>query len=151
MSIIDELEKLYFDIENSYAAKEFLAHAKGHFHKENLWKRKRELNTHAYFLFVFTRLEDHIRESSIKLITDKRADISHWKTKAIWVNTDEKKLYFKNRLGLLTEKGSTDETYMPESIALIQVSGTGVHNNKALQVEPVCVYLISLLLKLLHC
>ncbi|KAJ0262483.1 Villin-2 [Hirschfeldia incana] len=35
------------------------------------------------------------------------------------------------------EKGSPDETYTPDSIALIQVSGTGVHNNKALQVEPV--------------
>ncbi|CAF2123653.1 unnamed protein product [Brassica napus] len=35
------------------------------------------------------------------------------------------------------EKGSPDETYTPDSISLIQVSGTGVHNNKALQVEPV--------------
>ncbi|KAL0714658.1 hypothetical protein Bca4012_021637 [Brassica carinata] len=43
----------------------------------------------------------------------------------------------------VTEKGSTDETYMPESIALIQVSGTGVHNNKALQVEPVATSLNS--------
>ncbi|KAL1225577.1 Villin-3 [Cardamine amara subsp. amara] len=37
----------------------------------------------------------------------------------------------------MTEKSSSDETYTPESIALIQVSGTGVHNNKALQVEAV--------------
>ena len=51
----------------------------------------------------------------------------------------------------MTEKGSPDETYTRESIALIQVSGTGVHNNKALQIEPVCVYLIFILLKLLHC
>ncbi|XP_056860550.1 villin-2-like [Raphanus sativus] len=41
------------------------------------------------------------------------------------------------------EKGSPDETYTPESIALIQVSGTGVHNNKALQVEPVATSLNS--------
>ncbi|ESQ52894.1 hypothetical protein EUTSA_v10016183mg [Eutrema salsugineum] len=41
------------------------------------------------------------------------------------------------------EKGSTDETYTPESIALIQVSGTGVHNNKALQVESVATSLNS--------
>lgn len=41
----------------------------------------------------------------------------------------------------MTEKGSSGETYTPESIALIQVSGTGVHNNKALQVEAVIFYL----------
>ncbi|VVB06037.1 unnamed protein product [Arabis nemorensis] len=43
----------------------------------------------------------------------------------------------------LTEKGSPDETYSPESIALIQVSGTGVHNNQALQVEAVATSLNS--------
>ncbi|CAL9247877.1 unnamed protein product [Arabidopsis halleri] len=50
---------------------------------------------------------------------------------------------YKNRM---TEKGSSDETYTMESIALIQASGTGGHNNKALQVEAVLFYLISLLL-----
>ncbi|CAH2063838.1 unnamed protein product [Thlaspi arvense] len=43
----------------------------------------------------------------------------------------------------MTEKGSPDETYTPESIALIQVSGTGVHSNKALQVEAVATSLNS--------
>nr|VDD57665.1 unnamed protein product [Brassica oleracea] len=43
----------------------------------------------------------------------------------------------------MTEKGSPDETYTRESIALIQVSGTGVHNNKALQIEPVATSLNS--------
>uniref|UniRef100_A0A1J3ISD7 Villin-2 n=1 Tax=Noccaea caerulescens TaxID=107243 RepID=A0A1J3ISD7_NOCCA len=41
------------------------------------------------------------------------------------------------------EKGSQDETYTPDAIALIQVSGTGVHNNKALQVELVATSLNS--------
>ncbi|EOA28874.1 hypothetical protein CARUB_v10025119mg [Capsella rubella] len=41
------------------------------------------------------------------------------------------------------ETGPTDETYTPESIALIQVSGTGVHNNKAVQVESVATSLNS--------
>ncbi|KAL1206877.1 Villin-2 [Cardamine amara subsp. amara] len=36
-----------------------------------------------------------------------------------------------------------DETYTPESVALIQVSGTGVHNNKAVQVELVATSLNS--------
>ncbi|CAN8254395.1 unnamed protein product [Cochlearia groenlandica] len=43
----------------------------------------------------------------------------------------------------MTEKGSQRETYTPESIALIQVSGTGLHNNKALQVEAVATSLNS--------
>ncbi|ESQ44334.1 hypothetical protein EUTSA_v10005772mg [Eutrema salsugineum] len=43
----------------------------------------------------------------------------------------------------MTGKGSPEETYTPDSIALIQVSGTGVHNNKALQVEAVATSLNS--------
>ncbi|XP_019425549.1 PREDICTED: villin-3-like [Lupinus angustifolius] len=38
---------------------------------------------------------------------------------------------------LLAEKGSPDETYSAESIALIRISGTSIHNNKAVQVEAV--------------
>ncbi|CAH2058478.1 unnamed protein product [Thlaspi arvense] len=41
------------------------------------------------------------------------------------------------------EKGSPDETYTAESIALIQVSGTGVHSNKAVQVDSVATSLNS--------
>ncbi|CAE6074791.1 unnamed protein product [Arabidopsis arenosa] len=44
-------------------------------------------------------------------------------------------------LPLFKRKGSSDETDTMESVALIQVSGTGVHNYKALQVEAVLFYL----------
>jgi hypothetical protein len=108
MRIIRELENQYFEIENQYSAKEFEAHVNGSFLKESFWRRKRELNTHAYFLFVFTRLEDHIKTQTISLIADKRANISPWKTRAIWDNTDDQKLHFKKRVGLLTEKGHTE-------------------------------------------
>ncbi|VYS55217.1 unnamed protein product [Arabidopsis thaliana] len=47
---------------------------------------------------------------------------------------------YKSSMG---ESESTDETYTPESIALVQVSGTGVHNNKAVQVETVATSLNS--------
>ncbi|KAI5583828.1 hypothetical protein POPTR_006G050200v4 [Populus trichocarpa] len=37
----------------------------------------------------------------------------------------------------LAEKGSPDETYTADSVALFRISGTSVHNNKAVQVEAV--------------
>ncbi|XP_019434149.1 PREDICTED: villin-3-like isoform X2 [Lupinus angustifolius] len=38
---------------------------------------------------------------------------------------------------LIAEKGSPDETYTAESIALIRISGTSIHNNKSVQVDAV--------------
>jgi hypothetical protein len=35
------------------------------------------------------------------------------------------------------QKGLTDETYSADGIALVRISGTSVHNNKALQVDSV--------------
>ncbi|KAK9987458.1 hypothetical protein SO802_032409 [Lithocarpus litseifolius] len=35
----------------------------------------------------------------------------------------------------IADKGLTDETYMADSVALIQISGTSTHNNKAVQVD----------------
>lgn len=107
MSIVAELERQYFEIENEYAAKEFQARARGYARRENYWRRKRELNAHAYFLFAFTQLEEHIRRHSITLIQNKRAAINHWKTKAIWENTDHINMHLMKRVGLLTEKGQT--------------------------------------------
>ncbi|KAI3787041.1 hypothetical protein L1987_41209 [Smallanthus sonchifolius] len=43
----------------------------------------------------------------------------------------------------IADKGLNDETYNSDSIALIQISGTSVHNNKAIQVEPVATSLNS--------
>lgn len=45
----------------------------------------------------------------------------------------------------IAEKGLTDETYTQESIALIRVSGTAIHNSKAVQVDAVSVveYLLT--------
>ncbi|XP_019154980.1 PREDICTED: villin-2-like [Ipomoea nil] len=40
-------------------------------------------------------------------------------------------------------KGGKDETYTPESLALIQISGTSVHNNKVVQVDTVATSLNS--------
>ncbi|XP_073221965.1 villin-3-like isoform X2 [Cicer arietinum] len=44
---------------------------------------------------------------------------------------------------LIAEKGLPDETYTAESIALIRISGTSVHNNKTMQVDAVATSLNS--------
>lgn len=49
----------------------------------------------------------------------------------------------------IADKGLNDETYTPESVALIRISGTSVHNNIALQVDAVSCYNHFLGLKLL--
>lgn len=37
----------------------------------------------------------------------------------------------------IADKGLNDETYTADSVALIQISGTSMHNNKAVQVDAV--------------
>ncbi|CAL9175775.1 unnamed protein product [Musa hybrid cultivar] len=44
---------------------------------------------------------------------------------------------------IVAEKNLNDETYTPDGIALIQVSGTSVHNNKTVQVDAVATSLSS--------
>ncbi|KAL6902114.1 hypothetical protein ACP4OV_004990 [Aristida adscensionis] len=44
---------------------------------------------------------------------------------------------------LVEQKGLKDETYSVDCVALIQISGTSVHNNKTLQVDPVSTSLSS--------
>ncbi|GAU30060.1 hypothetical protein TSUD_332290, partial [Trifolium subterraneum] len=44
---------------------------------------------------------------------------------------------------LIADKGLADETYTPEGIALIRISGTSIHNNKTMQVDAVATSLNS--------
>lgn len=43
----------------------------------------------------------------------------------------------------IADKGLNDETYTADSVALIRLSGTSVHNNKAVQVDAVCLLTLS--------
>ncbi|GFY88002.1 villin 2 [Actinidia rufa] len=40
----------------------------------------------------------------------------------------------------IADKGFNDETYSPDCVALIRISGTSSHNNKTVQVDAVCAY-----------
>ncbi len=82
---------------------------------EQKYKRKREINDQAYFVFMFSRLEDRIREESAKLIRKKKSTISSWKQKASWEilpSQPDAELHFKKRLALLTEKGGRDFNFI---------------------------------------
>lgn len=108
MNVIDEIEDVYFKIDDDYAASEFEAHSEGRFAEEDGWRRKRELNTHAYFLFLFTRLEDFIVTKSKAIVVEKMADIEDSVEKIIWDINLQKNLHFKKRLELLTKVRDVD-------------------------------------------
>ena len=38
----------------------------------------------------------------------------------------------------IADKGLNDETYTADSVALIRICGTSVHNNKVEQIDAVC-------------
>ncbi len=103
MAIVEEIENIYLKIEEGYYNNEFEAHSNRRYTEEDEWKRKRELNTHAYFLFLFTRLENHIFNVSSEIITEKITSITDSKERIIWDINQQEKLHFKKRVKLLIE------------------------------------------------
>jgi hypothetical protein len=111
MSIFKELAKQYNEIDTLYSAKEFEAINKGWYKKEAEYQRKRELNDQSYFLFMFSRLEDRIKNLSNTLITNKKNSISSWKQRAPWdilPTGSNSRVSFKNKVALLIDKRSND-------------------------------------------
>lgn len=110
MDIFQELELQYYAIDKQYADAEFEAAKRGWPKKEKEYRRKRELNDQAYFLFMFTRLEDHISQEVRKRIARKKAANVSWREKAPWENmpNDAKDIHFKKRVALIVESGKSD-------------------------------------------
>ena len=109
MNIFDELGEIYNDIDSEYAIKEITARSKGHIIKETGYNSKRKFNDQAYFLFMFTRLEDRVRSLSDQLINERMATLSDWKLKRSWdiinAQKDKDSLHFMSRVSLLLQKG----------------------------------------------
>lgn len=107
-----DLKTLYDEVDRFLAIQEFNAHAAGRITEEKDWARKRELNDHAYFLFMFTKFEEKIREYSSKLILKKQSSLTSWNHSRVWdllpKDKDSTKITLKNRLALLLDKGSSD-------------------------------------------
>ncbi len=111
MSIFDKLGEQYQEIDDLFVGIELEARSRGWHKKESLYQQKRVLNDQAYFLFMFSRLEDRIRVQSSKLLDKKRKTIRSWKQRAAWdiLPTSPKADYpFKKHLALLVEQGNHD-------------------------------------------
>jgi hypothetical protein len=112
MNIFDELTEIYSEIDSEYAAIEAQARAKRHFRKETKYQKKRELNDQAYFLFMFTRFEDRIKQLSNDLINEKYTKLTNWNYKRTWdilyKNKQNYDIHFLDRVALLTPIGQSD-------------------------------------------
>jgi len=110
MNIFEELEALYSEIDDFYARCELDARNNENENKEIAFARKRELNDHAYYLFMFTRLEDHVGEKSSELIKDSQDNITDWEQRRPWdilpKQKESDKIFFLNRVALLVDKGT---------------------------------------------
>jgi hypothetical protein len=64
----------------------------------------------AYFLFMFTRLEDRIKELSDKLINTKASGLTKWENKRTWDVLVKRKnsIPLMDRVALLTEINKPD-------------------------------------------
>lgn len=112
MNIFDELRDVYNEIDKTYSSQEIQSRTRGFSKKEAQYARKRQLNDQAYFLFMFTRLEDRVRNLSDRLVDGKMSSLAAWKSKRSWEIIQKQKandsLHFMNRVSLLTTKGGTD-------------------------------------------
>lgn len=112
MNIIDELNIIYSDLNSNYSAKETQARARRHFRKERIFQQQRALNDQAYFLFMFTRLEERISFLATSLINSKVTSISNYKNKRVWQlikeRNDSDRLPLKEKVSLLTQFNGAD-------------------------------------------
>jgi len=106
--ILNDLERIYFEIDQNLMEKELEANWKGWNRKEREIQKKRHLNDEAYFVMIFSRLEDRIKDLSDRLIERQRS-LDSWAYRRSWeVLHDRGRLNFMERVALLTEKGVQD-------------------------------------------
>jgi hypothetical protein len=106
--IFDELDILYTEIDNDYAAKEFAALSAGLGALEFEIALKRERNDQAYFLFIFTRLEKRIQDLFSALITSKMASLTDVKDANSWRLMKKKRLELMEKVSFFATPGNTD-------------------------------------------
>ena len=105
MNIIDELGDIYSDLNNRYGAVEFEATARGWHRKEAMFKAKRALNDQAYFLFMFTRLEDRIKTLATQIIDYKSGLTYNYQNERAWQ--------------MLKQRNDRDRLNLMESVSLL--------------------------------
>lgn len=112
VSLFDSIDELYHHIEDEYAALESGAIAASDEVEKETYGEMRRLNDQAYFLFLFTRLEGHIRTVSETLIGDKlnsaANDQDRWPWKLAKDLSNRERLPFMDRVALVTIKGGSN-------------------------------------------
>ncbi len=105
MNVFDHLGQTYLAIDAAYAQSEAITTLKSAHRKKLYLNKKRQLNNQAYFLFMFSRLEDRIRSLSDKLIDTKTSSLSDWKSKHTWgiIARRKDRINLMERVALLTE------------------------------------------------
>lgn len=114
MTVFDDLSMIYADIDNAYGKSELAARGRGFHIKELNIQNKRKLNDQAYFLFMFTRLEERINSKVKALLAEKTTTITNYRNQRVWQilsdRNTSKRLHFKEKLSLLLIFGSADYT-----------------------------------------
>ena len=112
MNIIDELGDTYIDINETIVSIEQEANARGYHRKKAKFKAKRVFNNQAYFLFMFTRLEDKIKTLATEIIDYKSGLSYNYKNERVWKmlkqRNDRDRLNLMERASLLTTYNGTD-------------------------------------------
>jgi hypothetical protein len=111
MNVFGSLEKTYSEIDQRFAQMEFEAASRGWIRKEALYASFRTQNDQAYFLYFFTRLEDHITTEAKRVIV-RGLNLQTWKRRSPWRElktiNDRGRLAFMAKVALLAEPGGSD-------------------------------------------
>ncbi len=109
MHIFDELYTLYRIIDSNLNVVETSARMRGDTALENQTVRQRELNDQAYFLYMFTRLEEKIRQSTATLFSSKVTSTSDPKDLRAWeLIKANNRMSLMSHVSFLTPIGSSD-------------------------------------------
>lgn len=109
--IFDDIENQYNEIDASYSVQEFGAVVKGWKKKAQKYRDIRLINDQAYFVFAFSRLEDHIHTQCSKLIQKRQASTASHRSVSAWHiqdGTPGSRLALKKKIGLLMKSTDPD-------------------------------------------
>lgn len=110
-NVFEKLGDTYFEIDNMLSSKILHARARNYTRIEKEYESKKSNNDAAYFLYMFSRLEDRIKKLSIELIEDKHSTLTDWKYKRVWDILEKRKdrgIHFMDRVALLTDMNLPD-------------------------------------------
>ncbi len=110
MNVFEQLSVIYTEIDGFYMDQWLQQSKNGNPEIEAVIANKRKLNDHAYFLFLFSRFEDAVREESSRLIR-QNSDAEHgWAHRRVWQllpsgkNADQPS--FLDRVALLIDRNT---------------------------------------------